>query len=152
VHLVLHDGARRQVEHALERVPDARHRLRVVRRPVPQRQDVLLKADGNDGAADLLPDHELFPQHGEDEVLPAARREALLQSHDPLATARVGRVLPHRSDSLLEEVIVTVAGQLARPLHVTVEHPELLHGGKDADPLEVLIVRLDRRLLPRCST
>ncbi len=38
--------------------------------------------------------------------------------------------LPHGFNALLEEVEVTVACQVPRPDHVTIETPELLHLGK----------------------
>lgn len=31
-----------------------------------------LEADRDHSPADLLPNHELFPEHGQDEILPAA--------------------------------------------------------------------------------
>ncbi len=71
VGLVLGDGARGQVENPPEGVPDAVGDGVVVGRTIPHGEDVLLVANGDDGAADLLAHHELLAQHGQDEVLPA---------------------------------------------------------------------------------
>ncbi len=107
VRLVLHDGVRRQVEEAAEGALDAGRRGRVAGRLVPNGDDVLLEADGDDDAADLLADHELLAEHGHAEDLPVAGREALAEAHDPLAAVLVGLVLhpavknkEHRLESL----------------------------------------------------
>lgn len=52
-----------------------------------------LKANRDHSPADLLPDHELFPQHGQDEILPAAGSQALPQANNPLATVFISIVL-----------------------------------------------------------
>lgn len=58
-----------------------------------------LKADRHDGAADLLANHELLAQHGQDEVFPAAGRQAFPQTDDPLAAHFVGVVLDTQKQS-----------------------------------------------------
>ena len=90
---VLHDGVVRQVEDSFQRVPDPARRHRVCGSAVPHRYYVLHVADADDGPADLLADHELFPQQRQHEVLPAPRRQALPQPHDPLAAPAIGVVL-----------------------------------------------------------
>ena len=93
VSFILGDGAGRKVEHPPERVSDPVGDGLVAGGSVPDGNDVLLEANGDDGAANLLADHELLAQHCHDEVLPAPGGEALTQSHDPLAAVAISLVL-----------------------------------------------------------
>lgn len=43
--------------------------------------------------ADLLSYHELLPEHGQDQVLPAPGRQAFPQTDDPLSTHLIGIIL-----------------------------------------------------------
>lgn len=52
-----------------------------------------LEAHGHHGPADLLSYHELLPEHGQDQVLPAPRRQAFPQTDDPLSTHLIGIIL-----------------------------------------------------------
>ena len=52
----------------------------------PARGVAYLKPDRDHSPTDLLPNHELFPQHGQDEILPATGCQALPQPNNPLAT------------------------------------------------------------------
>ena len=93
VSFILSHSARRQVEHPPERVSDPVRDGLVAGGSIPDGNDVLLEANGDDGAAYLLTDHELLAQHCHYEVLPAPGCEALAQSHDPLAAVTVCLVL-----------------------------------------------------------
>ena len=90
---ILSNRARRQVEHPPERVSDPVRDSLVAGGSIPDGNDVLLEANGDDCAANLLADHELLAQHCHYEVLPAPGGEALAQSHDPLAAIAVCLVL-----------------------------------------------------------
>ena len=59
---------------------------------------VYLEAHRHHGSTDLLPHHELLAQHGQDEVLPAARRQAFPQPDDPLPAHLVGIVLEKQAE------------------------------------------------------
>ena len=71
VSLVLDGSPRGQVEDPPEGVPDSVGDSLVTGSSVPDAQDVLLEPDGDHGPTDLLPHHELLPQHGQHQVLPA---------------------------------------------------------------------------------
>ena len=73
VSFILDGSSRGQVENPPESVSDSVGDCLVTRCSVPDAQDVLLKPDGHNGTTYLLPHHELLPQHGQDQVLPAAR-------------------------------------------------------------------------------
>ena len=65
VSFIFYDCWRSKIENPLEGVPDASGDGGVAGGPVPDAEDVLLEPDGDHGPADLLPDHELFTQHGQ---------------------------------------------------------------------------------------
>ena len=73
VSFIFYDCWRSKIENPLEGVPDASGDGGVAGGPVPDAEDVLLEPDGDHGPADLLPDHELFTQHGKNKVLPTSR-------------------------------------------------------------------------------
>lgn len=54
---------------------------------------VYLEAYRHHGPTDLLSNHELLPEHGQDQVLPATRRQAFPQTDNPLPTHPIGIVL-----------------------------------------------------------
>lgn len=75
---------------------------------------------------DLPPNRELFPQHGQDEILPATGCQTLPQENNSLATIficiipQIGLVPPLKN-SYLEEGTVTC--QSAGSYHVAVKPP-----------------------------
>jgi len=152
VSFILHDGVLWQIQHTSQNIPNPRCRRLIARVAVPDGDDILLVPQRHHSTADLRAHHELLAEHGEDQVLPATRREALLQAHDPLATVFVGLVLPHGADAVLEEMDVAVAGQLAGSHHVRVERPELFHGGERTDQFDTVLVLLVQLLLARVLT
>ncbi len=133
--LVFGDGTLGQVQNSTKGVPNSIRDGNIVGTLVPDRQDVLLVADGDDCAADLLAHHELLAEHGHDQVLPAPRGQTLAQSDDPLAAETVGLVLPQRLDALLKHVEVGVRVEVAWLPQVAVEHPKLLDRRKRSDKL-----------------
>lgn len=113
-----------------------------------------LEAYRHHSPTDLLPNHELLSKHGQDQVLPAPRRQAFSETDDPLTTHLIGIILkpyfqsfkvgfsfilkanrsktistnlPHWLNTLLEEVEVTMACKVTRPYHVAIKSPELFH-------------------------
>lgn len=52
-----------------------------------------LEANGHDSSTDLLSHHELFPQHGQDQILPAAGCQAFTKPDDPFASTLISIVL-----------------------------------------------------------
>ena len=137
--LVLGDGAGRQVEHPPEGVPDAVRHGEVGGRSIPDGHDVLLKSNAHDGAANLLADHELLAEHGQDDVLPASVGDALAQADDPLAAVAIRLVLPHGFDAFLEEVKVGVAVEVAGTREVAVKRPKLLARRESADAAQTRV-------------
>lgn len=191
--LVLHDGVGRKVEDPPQCVSDAGSRCLVTGGFVPNGDDVLLetgsgeaiaeceqcingvcvcvfwlylKAYWHHGPTDLLPYHELLPQHGQDQVFPAPWCQAFPQADDPLSAHLIGIILtttrawvsktvlsfennkqisflkpttdlPHGFNALLEEVEVTMACQVTWTDHVTIETPELLHLSRDKSQHEL---------------
>ena len=140
VRLVLHNRVEREVEDSLQGVADARRGASVVGGSVPDGEDVLVDSDRDNSSADLVSHHELLTQDREDQILPTAVRESLLESDDPLASQTVRLILPHRLDAVAEEMQVRVGAQFARPHDVRVQAPEGLDGRKGPHQLQVLVI------------
>lgn len=52
-----------------------------------------LEANGHDSSTDLLSHHELFSQHGQDQILPAAGRQTFTQPNDPFTSTLISIIL-----------------------------------------------------------
>ena len=72
---ILNSGIVWQVQYPAKGIPKAICDPDIVSRAVPDGQDVLVVADGHDGAADLLSNHKLLAEHGHDQVFPTAGRK-----------------------------------------------------------------------------
>lgn len=140
--LVLHDGVGREVQNASKSVSDSRCRHLIAGRLIPYRQDVFLEANRDHHPTDLLSHHELFSQHGQNNVLPEPAGQTFPQPDDPLPSVLISFILPHGFDSLFKQVEVRVASQISRSHQVTVEFPELLHRCDRADLSDVLFITL----------
>ena len=97
----------------------------------PHAQHVLALPHAQHDPADLLAGvAELVAHDAQQQILPVAVGDALLQAHDPLAAALVGRVLPHGPHALAEQVVVGHGRQRRRPLQVRVHGPEGLRAAE----------------------
>lgn len=78
----------------------------------PERENVLVPADRQDDAVDLLADAivvaaaDALAHERIDDLLPHTVGDALAQAHDPAPAAHVGRVLPRGRDRRAEDVVV----------------------------------------------
>ena len=118
------------VEELDELAPDTVDLLDLVLRARPELDAVDLRAQADDGAANLVALVELLTDERHGEPLPALveQRRIVLHRQHPLPAVRVRLVLPHRLDPRLEQVVVRIALQFRRRL----------------EPVEVPAVRLDR--------
>jgi hypothetical protein len=108
----------RDVEELDELAPDTVDPLDVVLGACPELDAVDLRAETDDGAADLVALVELLADERHGEPLPALveQRRVVLHCEHPLAAIRIRLVLPHRLDARLEQVVVRVTLQLGRRL------------------------------------
>lgn len=73
----------------------------------PDAENILAASDTDDSTAHLLASLcELVTDHGHQQVLPVAIRNTLLQSQNPLAALLILFVLPDRTDSFSEEMVI----------------------------------------------
>ena len=108
---------------------------------VPQAEEVVVGAEGEDGAEGGDGGGELLADEGEDEEAPAAVGAVLGDGEGPLAAPAVVGVLPLRDDALLEHAEVGACGQRGE-VDVVPVAPEVLDGVERAQPLQrVLVVR-----------
>lgn len=95
--------------------------------PGPHAQHVLPAADAEHGPTDFIAGiAKLVPDDRQQQVLPVPVGHTFLEPHNPLAALFVGLILPHRTDTLFENVVVGDCGQQRRPLEVGVDGPEAL--------------------------
>ena len=116
--LVLHH--RRDAERELEDLPhllaDAPERFVVAAVAVPKRDDVLVVAHGENGAANVV--LKLLADHGQQQGLPVSVSHSLPNTNDPLPALLVCLVLPGRRDPAAEDVQVTCRRELVCPANV----------------------------------
>lgn len=123
----------------LGNIPDLNVAAAVVLRP--DAEDILSASDAENKAADLLTRLvELVADAGHEELLPVAVRNTLFQAHDPLASALVLLVFPHRPDALLKDVVIGDGGQRRGPLKVHEHLPEVLSRAHPAQRLHRLFI------------
>mmetsp|Transcript_40531 Transcript_40531/g.107274 ORF Transcript_40531/g.107274 Transcript_40531/m.107274 type:complete len:218 (-) Transcript_40531:92-745(-) len=146
--LVFHVCVIRKRHDRAHRVADLHAHAARVRRPIPNREDVLLVAHREHTAADLVAHAKLTTEDGEQNVLPVACREAFLEPHDPFATVDVGLVLPHGANTLSEDVVIAHGRALIDwPPQVHIQAPEVLNRARGPECECVLLVRFIGDLL-----
>ena len=129
VGLVLHVHVSGQPQDLLDGIPKPIGGVPVGAGLVPDGDDVLAVADGDDGAADLpVGGGELLAEDGQDDLLPVPGGQALPQPHNPLATLGVAGVLPRRLDAVTEEVVVRRGREVVGTDQMVVHLPEFLDG------------------------
>ena len=115
----------RDVQELDELAPDTVHLLDVVFRPCPELDTVDLRAETDNGAADLVALVELLTNERHRKPLPALieRRRVVVHRERPLPAIRLFLVLPHRFYAQLEQVVVRVRLQFGwrlQPVEVPV--------------------------------
>ena len=91
--LVFNGRSRRQIQHSSKGVANAICDTNVVGSAIPDGQNILLIPDGNDCPANFLANHELFTEHGQNQVFPASGGQAFPQAYNPFAAVPVGLIL-----------------------------------------------------------
>lgn len=76
--------------------PEAVRKAKATQETRPAHGVAYLKPDRDHSPTDLLPNHELFPQHGQDKILPATGCQALPQPNNPFATIFICIILYKR--------------------------------------------------------
>lgn len=120
VALVLQRNELREVEFFSDQVPQPVGSLRVVGVRVPEADDVIIRANRDDGTAYVVGQvAEVLADNREQQFLPVQRGQSLLglaESHDPLAAVLVSRIFPGRRDALAKQVVISHApsGNAAR--------------------------------------
>jgi len=143
-------AAQAVVSHAPQRV----HRDLIVPLAVPQRQRVVVEAQRQHGAADVLAVRHRLADEGEDEVLPQGVGDPLAHFEGDLAASSVCLVLPHGLDAVAEQHNVHRAADAVGAQHVTAEPKRGVWQARERGKWRVVVTLANcisrrRRHLPR---
>ena len=92
--------------------------VKVLCRPVPERDGVFTVSNADDAATDFVCEipAKLTTDNSKNESFPQPVGQVLANAKDELSTETVVVVLPHRLDTLLENVVVNADGEFRRRL------------------------------------